>query len=777
MPKRPGDAVMAGAERDFARVVADLNAAGDECARALRVACADAPQERSWWDEAGAFVQGALEAGVDYAKLLFFPVSSSVAFAEQVGRWWDGRLNASEVVALQLRPIEMMGDLAQAGWNDPRGTGLAALAGAFDVQTWLDDPARAAGRLAPDAVIGAATGGVGAAANKMGKFGLKADQIHAGAKALNRVHHFPFNRRTTSFPEFRAPRPSAAYTENVTASGLGVKHALPQASHHPSPRLHAEDAGLPRGRHPHPDPAFNQEHENPHAQRKALFPTLEERLNPTPDHTPEPVKTDDIRTNSVTSEGLKDDVNLPAQHEEPTKTNDDTPVEPRPNTDTSSSSAVTPDETRDTDTDSPETETAPEAPASTGQPNADTPHTKETPDSTTPNNTDNAEHAKPEPKPDSDSPAADEASEAAKTDNIATDNVSPEGNKEAGSPVRADKSTDADPSVDADSAATQSNTSHTDSASPEGKNDPANNTIHDGHVRNPDPDNSVEPGKRGEFDADNSATANNKVSQEEADEASTNGSDEKKKDWQLTPEVEARRAQPATTVDDVCACVTRWDGKNVLAPPNDASEMNTMTRSLIKDIDEIFGRNEDGSLRSYNEWHAKYSKWIEDSPEIYHGAYRSESHLFGEAVPEEAETAGIEGMVHNGMTHHETTGIQETLRRLYDLPEDGVIRFDRIGEPSGQYLGLIGKDGPASFGERSLAPTSVHGEYYVYELNVDDLPEGWSMTVGKVAPWHGGKGGAIQIQFFGPKGTTDLIEEKSIAELMRVGIVRDVTPR
>ena len=185
-------------------------------------------------------------------------------------------------------------------------------------------------------------------------------------------------------------------------------------------------------------------------------------------------------------------------------------------------------------------------------------------------------------------------------------------------------------------------------------------------------------------------------------------------------------------------------------------------------------RNEDGSLRSYNEWHAKYSKWIEDSAEIYHGAYRAESHLFGDAVPEYSETTGIEGMVHNGMTHHQTTGIQETLRTLYDLPEDGVIRFDRIGEPSGTYLGLIGKDGPASFGERSLAPTSVHGQYYMYELNIDDLPDGWSMTVGKVAPWHGGKGGGIQIQFFRSDPITKEVFEVPVGELLQQSILRSV---
>lgn len=954
----PGGSLIATATSNFARVVSDLNLAGDNCAHALHEACAKAPQERTWLDEAGVFFYGALEALAEYGKLVCFPWYMNVVWADMGTRWWNGTLTGGEVIALQMRPTEMVCDLAQAAWNDPRGTAGNVAAAVSDAQTWMDDPALAAGRLVPDAIVSVATGGAGTAVNRISKIATKADEIYAGIKGLRALDRLPSPGR---FPEFHAPNVSAHHgvdtkqpaipqTTNFrpqpqvdAPADLGASPANPVPDYRPhgttpSARPHSDTdiaasarggAGgdaLTRigshggadgvGTHPHvlnphdemlkrlegrlnppssepahavrldqdaapspeavrpsvdradhaPQTSASYTSDHPHletqdvtdvptdaspttahhagsplnrgatpdeasaspkagdvdAQRQPAAASVradetpnsaridnvdaEEHVTadakpdvdpPATDEAPEAANTDDVRADEVTSEAVKDDLEVSVQREEPAKADDDAPVKTRPNTDSDTSShtdtdsdpavasdetsasdsTVTPDETRDIDTDSPETETAPEAPASTGQPNADTPHTKETPDSTTPNNTDNAEHAKPEPKPDSDSPAADEASEAAKTDNIATDNVSPEGNKEAGSPVRADKSTDADPSVDADSAATQSNTSHTDSASPEGKNDPANNTIHDGHVRNPDPDNSVEPGKRGEFDADNSATANNKVSQEEADEASTNGSDEKKKDWQLTPEVEARRAQPATTVDDVCACVTRWDGKNVLAPPNDASEMNTMTRSLIKDIDEIFGRNEDGSLRSYNEWHAKYSKWIEDSPEIYHGAYRSESHLFGEAVPEEAETAGIEGMVHNGMTHHETTGIQETLRRLYDLPEDGVIRFDRIGEPSGQYLGLIGKDGPASFGERSLAPTSVHGEYYVYELNVDDLPEGWSMTVGKVAPWHGGKGGAIQIQFFGPKGTTDLIEEKSIAELMRVGIVRDVTPR
>lgn len=52
---RPGDALRESALSDFARIMSDLNRAGDQCARALEAACDLAPAERSWLDEAAAF--------------------------------------------------------------------------------------------------------------------------------------------------------------------------------------------------------------------------------------------------------------------------------------------------------------------------------------------------------------------------------------------------------------------------------------------------------------------------------------------------------------------------------------------------------------------------------------------------------------------------------------------------------------------------------------------------------------------------------------------------
>lgn len=586
--ERPGDEVKAGAERDFVRVVSELNTAGQECARALKAACANAPKERSWWDQVGVFAGGALEAAMDYAKLLFWPAYANAALVGRGYEIWQGKLTLAEAASLQMRPVEQARDLTMAAWTHPKDTTVSAFGAAFDVQTWVDDPARAAGRLVPDAVISALTGGVGAAANRVGKIAVKADEIAAGFRGLRHVNDPPVPR---SFSHHATP---VIDSDDVWS----VKHA-PQSepSNHLPARVSHPDNSSPTATTQHADANSSPLRESTSEQGEGKFPHLEQRLNGT--------------------------------------TSDTTPT---------------------------------------------------------------LAHR-----------VDDAATEASKTDNAPD--------------VAATNTTDID------SSAIASNTTS--------REDPAGTSFPE-------------------------ATDTKEVH----------------KHWELTPEVEARRARPATTLDDVCACVTRYDEKTrmVLAPPEDASGMNLTTRSLITDIDEIFGRNDDGSLRSYNEWHEKYSKWIEDSPEIYHGAYRAESHLFGKAVPESSETIGIEGIVHNGMTHHESTGIQETLRTLYDLPQDGVIRFDRIGPPSGQYLGLIGKDGPASFGERSLAPTSVHGQYHMYELSIDDLPDGWSMTVGKVAPWHGGKGGGIQIQFFGPDEDGITLVEKSITQVMQAKIVRDVTP-
>lgn len=814
---RPGDALRESALSDFARIMSDLNRAGDQCARALEAACDLAPAERSWLDEAAAFFGGAAEALFDLGKLLFLPVTNTITLGEQLSQWWDGKLTPSEVLALQMRPFEQAADLASAAWNRPGETFINVVSAVADVETWADDPARAAGRLVPDAVISVLTAGSGTVATKGASLVTKIDGIYAGLKGTRVLNHLPSHLDDLHLSSPIKNVNDLPHTKLIPDSTHGSVHEL-GLSRKPSPASAsapgAAPASLPE-RAPSLPPSAGSTHHAPTSpptpQAQAQAEPLAElerrlytrthtsnapssahtsidhdrllrRLDPTPEvsahqkdavleaRSPSPDAGRDMEVSSATHTGDAR-ANVSA---DPSPHGSDQPRSAPPNTPTE---ATTPSSNALSNADSPVgRDAAPQAEAASLR-------------------GDDASAPTPTRDADSSGAAADHASEPVGK-NDTDDNTVVSTHKDEEAPTRSDKpdtldddtnletqpNTDTDTNTDAglnpDSTATGVNKAHTESSSSSthSKNDPENNSIPDSPGRNSAPDNSVEPGKTHEPDTDNSTAANNKVNDAEADEASTTGNDEKKVNWELTPEVEARRAVRPNSIDDICACLTRYDPEErlVLAPPEDASGMDPTTRSLIKDIDEIFGRNEDGSLRSYNEWHAKYSKWIEDSAEIYHGAYRAESHLFGNAVPEKSETTGIEGMVHNGMTHHKTTGIQDTLRRLYDLPEDGVIRFDRIGEPSGQYLGLIGKDGPASFGERSLAPTSVHGKYYVYELNVDDLPEGWSMTVGKVAPWHGGKGGGIQIQFFEADRETKTVLEVRVSELVRRGIIRKV---
>lgn len=83
---------------------------------------------------------------------------------------------------------------------------------------------------------------------------------------------------------------------------------------------------------------------------------------------------------------------------------------------------------------------------------------------------------------------------------------------------------------------------------------------------------------------------------------------------------------------------------------------------------------------------------------------------------------------------------------------------DRIGEPTGKYLGLVENGIPASFEERSLPIGSLNEAYYQYRLT-GELPTGWHIEVSEIAPGLGRDGGGIQLQITNSNGRVMTIDD------------------
>lgn len=119
----------------------------DRAAAVVREATAAAPAGPSWGDTArslyGSYYAGMGESVAELARLAW--LSTAVAAV------LDPR------GAVELRKQQAVGLVATV--TDPLGTLKASL----DLKTWRADPARAAGRLVPELVLGALTGGAGTA--------------------------------------------------------------------------------------------------------------------------------------------------------------------------------------------------------------------------------------------------------------------------------------------------------------------------------------------------------------------------------------------------------------------------------------------------------------------------------------------------------------------------------------------------------------------------------------------------------------------------------------
>ncbi len=177
-------------------------------------------------------------------------------------------------------------------------------------------------------------------------------------------------------------------------------------------------------------------------------------------------------------------------------------------------------------------------------------------------------------------------------------------------------------------------------------------------------------------------------------------------------------------------------------PPTEGLVDGVKGGDLAKQREVVLGVKPDGSSYTYDEWKAE------------NGEFAVNKHGEKEWVDHWPPNDGYEG---------EPTVYSSVAEYVEDFGKD----VDRIGHPSGSYLGAI-KDGvPASFEERSLRPTSVNDYYYQYEFTEAPLPEGWTIKSGKAAAWNQQPGGAAQLQVMKSDG-----EPASVQELLANGILK-----
>ena len=177
-------------------------------------------------------------------------------------------------------------------------------------------------------------------------------------------------------------------------------------------------------------------------------------------------------------------------------------------------------------------------------------------------------------------------------------------------------------------------------------------------------------------------------------------------------------------------------------PPTEGLVDGVKGGDLAKQREVVLGVKPDGSSYTYDEWKAE------------NGEFAVNKHGEKEWVDHWPPNDGYEG---------EPTVYSSVAEYVEDFGKD----VDRIGHPSGSYLGSIEDGVPASFEERSLRPTSVNDYYYQYEFTEAPLPEGWTIKSGKAAAWNQQPGGAAQLQVMKSDG-----EPASVQELLANGILK-----
>jgi hypothetical protein len=141
----------------LAQARAEVFASGNTAAATIEAATADAPINPGFWNQAGyqwsEFWHGAAEAGTGIGRLVWD--HTTVRLIVDPDGWTRSTTDlATGLVAAVKDPVQLGKDV-------------------IDYDTWTTSPARAAGNLAPDAIIAALTVGGGLAATRGAEAGAK----------------------------------------------------------------------------------------------------------------------------------------------------------------------------------------------------------------------------------------------------------------------------------------------------------------------------------------------------------------------------------------------------------------------------------------------------------------------------------------------------------------------------------------------------------------------------------------------------------------------------
>jgi hypothetical protein len=163
----PGAAIRDNAVREFESAKSELDGAAHVCADQVRTGCQDAPEEPGWLESGLRFVGGVFEgAGEALWDLATLSPFSAVNMIRDLTSLATGDLTPEELMAKYRLSAETAQGMLDALMDDPVTFGKELGKGLLDWDTWADDPARALGHLAPDAIVAALTAGSGTAATR-----------------------------------------------------------------------------------------------------------------------------------------------------------------------------------------------------------------------------------------------------------------------------------------------------------------------------------------------------------------------------------------------------------------------------------------------------------------------------------------------------------------------------------------------------------------------------------------------------------------------------------
>ncbi|MFE4467351.1 glycohydrolase toxin TNT-related protein [Leifsonia sp. NPDC056824] len=210
---------------------------------------------------------------------------------------------------------------------------------------------------------------------------------------------------------------------------------------------------------------------------------------------------------------------------------------------------------------------------------------------------------------------------------------------------------------------------------------------------------------------------------------------------QFTPGWTPHPDRPLTPSDALYGHPVADHGSHRAYPP--VTDVNRATFDLVADPGAPWGRSPEGIPYSKQEYDVRFT---------------------------EAETDAVTG--HHWDRYPPNDGaVSGTRRDYHDLA--AYVRHhgnavDRIGEDTGEYLGVMRGRKPDSFEQRSLPVNSLELPYSSYHL-ADDWPpgtKGWTIEHSEIAEGFGRPGGGYQILVRDEQGKTVKVEE-----LLREGVL------